>query len=275
MKRKALQLIVFLGFALMATLAAAASPSVDDIYQAARAGHLGDAQRMVDQVVAEHPKSAKAHYVAAEIYAKEGKTATARNELQTAEQLEPGLPFAKPQSVAELKSLLAAPAAAAGQSPAGQSAAGQGSFPWGTVVILLLAVGVIVMVVKSLAARNAAPQNYYPGGGAPGQGYGPGYGPAGGYPGAGGGGLGSSIVGGLATGAAVGAGMVAGEALAHHFLDGDQPHVAAQDAPQNAAYVQNSDMGGNDFGINDASSWDDNTNYADLSSGDVGGDDWS
>lgn len=272
MKLKAWQLIVLLGFAFAGASAAAATPTVDDIYQAARAGHLDQAQQMVDQVVAEHPKSAKAHYVAAEIYAREGKVAVARNELQTAEQLEPGLPFAKPQSVAELKSVLAAPAAL---RPA-QSAA-QPSFPWGTIVLLALAVGIIVMVIKSFAARNAASQVYYPGGGAPGQAY-PGYGPAGGpYPAAPGGGLGSGIMGGLATGAAVGAGMVAGEALAHHFLDGDNAQTAqvASNGLQPAEYVQNNDMGGNDFGLNDAGSWDDSTTYADLSSGDIGGGDWT
>ncbi len=273
MKLKGWQVVVFLGFALAGLGAAAATPTVDDIYQAARAGHLNEAQRMVDQVVAEHPKSAKAHYVAAEIYAKEGQVAIARNELQTAEQLEPGLPFAKPQAVAELKSVIAAPGGAA---HAGQPA--QGSFPFGPLVMILLAVGVVVIIIKAMAARSAN-QTYYPGKTSqpyPG-GYGPAGYPGGGYPpgGTGGGGLGSSIVGGLATGAAVGAGMVAGEALAHHFLDGDKPQVAQDGTSpiQNAQYVQNNDMGGNDFGITNGTSWDDNTTFADSS--DIGGDDWS
>lgn len=89
-----------------------------------------------------------------------------------------------------------------------------------------------------------------------------------------GGGIGSSIVSGLATGAAVGAGMVAGEALVHHFMDGNRsaaidPAISSSDnwgaAPDN--------LGGTDFGIADNTSWDDNSNLAD--SLDVGGDDWS
>ncbi len=271
MKLKGWQVVVFLGFALTALGASAASPTADDIYQAARAGHLAEAQRMVDQVVAEHPKSAKAHYVAAEIYAKEGQVAIARNELQTAEQLKPGLPFAKPQAVAELQALLAAPTAPAQQHMR------QGSFPFGPLVMVILAIGVVIVVIKAMAARTAN-QVYYAGGNQtyPNGGYGPGAYPPGGYPPAGpaGGGLGSSIVGGLATGAAVGAGMVAGEALAHHFLDGDnaQAAQAATSAVQPAQFVQNDDMGGNDFGLNDAGSWDDSGDTFADSSGDS---DWS
>lgn len=270
MKLKGWQVVVFLGFALTALGASAASPTADEIYQAARAGHLAEAQRMVDQVVAEHPKSAKAHYVAAEIYAKEGQFAIARNELQTAQQLKPGLPFAKPQAVAELQALLAAPTAPA---PAQQHMR-QGSFPFGPLVLVILAIGVVIVVIKAMAARTANQVYYaannppYPNGGGYGPGaYPPGSYPPGGYPPAGGG-LGSSIVGGLATGAAVGAGMVAGEALAHHFLDGDntQAAQAATNAVQPANFVQNDDMGGNDFGLNDAGSWDDSGDtYADFS----------
>ena len=271
MKLKGWQVVVFFGFALTALGASAASPTADEIYQAARAGHLAEAQRMVDQVVAEHPKSAKAHYVAAEIYAKEGQVAIARNELQAAEQLKPGLPFAKPQAVAELQALLAAPGAA----PAQQHMR-QGSFPFGPLVMVMLAIGVVIVVIKAMAARtanqvyHAANNQAYPNGGGYGPGaYPPGSYPPGGYPPAGGG-LGSSIVGGLATGAAVGAGMVAGEALAHHFLDGDNTQ-AATNAVQPANFVQNDDMGGNDFGLNDAGSWDDSGDMF----ADSGGDDWS
>ena len=57
-------------------------------------------------MLADHPSSARAHYVQAELYAKEGKTSLARSELATAEQLKPGLPFANPRSVQELKAQL-------------------------------------------------------------------------------------------------------------------------------------------------------------------------
>jgi hypothetical protein len=88
-----------------------------------------------------------------------------------------------------------------------------------------------------------------------------------------GGGLGSGILGGLATGAAVGAGVVAGEALMHRILDGDRREsVHRQDdgfidpMPQ-PEIDTNYDMGGNDFGVSDPTSWDDPVGG--------GSDDWS
>ena len=39
-----------LTFSLTGALALAADPTVDQIYQAARSGHLGEAQQMMDQV---------------------------------------------------------------------------------------------------------------------------------------------------------------------------------------------------------------------------------
>ena len=97
-------------------------------------------------MLADHLNSAKAHYVQAELYAREGKTALARSELGTAEQLEPGLPNANPQSVQELKSELGIEHAA---SPSGTPdwlmtrAPAAPHFPWGTVLILALVVGVL------------------------------------------------------------------------------------------------------------------------------------
>ena len=78
------------------------------------------------------------------------------------------------------------------------------------------------------------------------------------------GGMGSGILGGLATGVAVGAGVVAGEALAHRFTEGhhETSGVVADTPPASDT------LGGNDFGIADTSSWDDNL-------GGGGGSDWS
>ena len=88
-----------------------------------------------------------------------------------------------------------------------------------------------------------------------------------------GGGIGSGIMGGLATGAAVGVGMVAGEELAHHFMDGGHSDVGNA-APVADSWGNSSNgMGGSNFGIADNSSWDDNSNVADVGS-DVGGGDW-
>src|SRR6266403_4704555 len=244
-------------------------PTMDQIYTAAAGGHLVQAQQMISQVLADHPTSAKAHYVQAELYAKEGKTALARSELGTAEQLKPGLPFANPRSVQELKAQLGLRAGAI--SPTVIRSVPQPHFPWGTVLILAGVVGILWLVFRR---RNTYVQYPVAGpgmGGAPGApGYGPGgYGPA---P-MGGGGIGSGIAGGLASGLAVGAGVVAGEELAHPFLDGGNREGGGVIPPANAGEWQqssNSDMGGADFGVNDAGGWDDSGG-----GGGGGGDDWS
>lgn len=264
-----------------AVLADTADPTVHQIYEAAEAGHLDQAQQMMDQVLRDHPKSGKAHYVQAELYAKEGKTALARSELAEAQSLDPGLPHENARSVQELKSQLGegvrtAPApnvVRVAPAPAGAH------FPWGTALILLLAIGVLMMLFRRRPVAVYNSGGAVMGGGPATYGGGPGYGGPGVYGGGvgpmGGGGIGSGIAGGLASGLAVGAGVVAGEELAHHFLDGgSREGTVLPPASDNAGWEQpssNSDMGGNDFGVNDSGSWDDSAGGG----GGGGGDDWS
>ncbi|MEP6883991.1 MAG: tetratricopeptide repeat protein [Gammaproteobacteria bacterium] len=261
-------------FAVTLPAFAANDPTVDQVYTAARTGHLDQAQQMITQVLTDHPNSSQAHYVQAELYVREGKTALARSELATAEQLKPGLPFANPRSVQELKAQLGIRTGV--MSPGTmhpaimRSVPADHPFPWGTVLILAAAVGILWMVFRRRSgqypmagpAPGGPPGSYGPGG------YGPGsYGPGGYGPGPGGGGIGSGIAGGLASGLAVGAGVVAGEQLAHHFLDGRSGDVIP---PAEAGEFGNSDMGGSDFGINDpGSGWDGG------GGSDGGGGDWS
>jgi hypothetical protein len=249
----------------------AADPTVHQIYEAAEAGRFDQAQQMMDQVLKDHPKSAKAHYVQAELYAKEGKTALARAELAEAEGIDPGLTHENPRSVLALKSQLGVSARPT-QSPRViglSSPPASPHFPWGTALIFVIAIGLLWMLF-----RRRSTYSQYPAAGPGGPGYGPGYGGPGGYgPGGpvGGGGIGSGIAGGLASGLAVGAGVVAGEELAHHFLDGGNRESGGVIPPASAGEWQqssNSDMGGSDFGVNDAGGWDD-------SSVGGGGDDWS
>jgi clan AA aspartic protease (TIGR02281 family) len=88
--------------------AADSLPTIDQIYLAEQAGRADEAQRMIAQVLAARPGSAKAHYVQAEVYARAGKWDLARKELAKAEQLEPSLAFAKPRAIAELREQLSA-----------------------------------------------------------------------------------------------------------------------------------------------------------------------
>lgn len=264
---------------------AANDPTSQQIYQAARAGNLGQAQAMIDQVLKDHPRSGKAHYVAAELAAREGRLAVARAELSRAETLAPGLPFARPQSVNALQAelgLRANPGHSAGLAP-------RHRFPWGGVLLI----GAIVVLVLSLLRRRAAAPAYGtgvppggampPGGlysgpyGGPGT-YGPGGPYGGGVPPAGG--IGSGIVGGLASGLGIGAGVVAGEELAQHLFNGGQSGGLGGfgSAPGGAfadGGASNADMGGNDFGItSDPGSWDDGGG-ADLGGGGDDGGGWN
>jgi clan AA aspartic protease (TIGR02281 family) len=98
--------------ALLAGESAAASPAeptMHQIYEAAAAGHLDQAQQMITQVLANHPKSAKAHWVQAEVYAKANKTGLARSEVLEAERLNPGLTEISAKAVRQLKSELGLP----------------------------------------------------------------------------------------------------------------------------------------------------------------------
>ena len=90
--------------------AQAAEPSMAEVYKAAESGNFSQAEAMMKQVLSEHPNSAKAHFVHAEILAKEGRLAAAKDELQIAQKLAPGLPFAKQEAVRGLEARLNAPA---------------------------------------------------------------------------------------------------------------------------------------------------------------------
>jgi tetratricopeptide (TPR) repeat protein len=250
------------------------TPTLDQVYQAARSGRLDDAQRMMDKVLKEHPDSAKAHFVEAELLAKQGQMGRADEELKTAERLKPDLSFAKPQAVQDLRAVISSSHRVSQPSVNNYQSAPSNSFPWGLIFLGIGAIVIIALIMRAIAARNAPayPGTFQPGiqngPGSPMQPYGGGMGPMG----QAGGGIGSGIMGGLATGAAVGVGMVAGEALAHHFMDGGRPD-SGNVAPVADSWGNSSDnMGGNDFGIADTSSWSDNSSVADSSSG---GSDWS
>lgn len=271
---------VFLGALLLGGNPAFAgnAPTLHQVYAAAQSGHLAEAEQMMTVVLQQHPDSAKAHYVDAEVLSREGKLAAARTELAQARRIDPALSFAAPAAVSALEASLsgsaAVPAAAAAQHRAG--------FPWGLVLFGLAAIMLVFWIVRAMTARRVAmvsPGPYYSGpNGMPGTPYGNGPMPMGGAPYGGapvmpmGGGAGSGIMSGLVTGAAVGAGMVAGEALAHRLMDGGSsadsgviPAASANDWASSA----NSDMGGADFGVSDAGSWDDGSGFG------GGGDDWS
>lgn len=85
-------------------------------------------------------------------------------------------------------------------------------------------------------------------------------------------GLGGQILGGVATGLAVGAGVVAAEAIGHKLMGDHETSAQPVDMPREnfEPLPGNTDMGGQNFGLSDASSWDDSAPVADLG----GGGDW-
>ncbi|ALM82471.1 lipopolysaccharide assembly protein LapB [Bordetella sp. N] len=259
-------------------LAADATP--DQVYQAAQAGNLKQAQEMMDQILRDHPNSAKAHFVEAELLGKQGKLQQAQAELNTALRLDPNQRFAKPGAVDELRTLISS------GSGASHARGTFGGIPWGMVlgIAALVIVASLVLQARRRAAYAAANQQgpYDYGGGMRATPYGgpPPGGPQGGYgypggvaPGQSAGGLGSGIMGGLATGAAVGAGVVAGEALMNRVLHGGSAGAAGTGVDTGAA--QNGgdagyDMGGKDFGLRDAGGWDDDDPTRKLKNNDSG-----
>lgn len=105
--------------------ARAGGPTLREVNQAARDGDLAKARTMIDEVLKRQPDNARAHFVKAQLAARDRDIATARAELQAAEQLAPGLPFAREQAVTNLRKRLErleAREGRAGQPRAGRNA---------------------------------------------------------------------------------------------------------------------------------------------------------
>ena len=310
---KLLAVVALLGFG---AVMAQSEPSIKQIYEAAQSGKIDQAQVMVQQVLVAHPNSAKAHYVQAELYVRQGQASRGREALLMADKLAPGLPFAKPEAVQALRTQLASkpsvPAVreASNLPVAGRDAAApassSSSFPMGLGLALggvAIAFSIFMLRKKPVpdTASQVASANLYanpnaggigsaPGGGLSGpQTFGTGAAAASGYAQAPGqtaygqppygqpvgSGLGGRVMGGLATGLAVGAGVMAAQAIGKSLMGNNEHAVQPGDVAAGKGYeplASNSDLGGQDFGVNDVSSWDDGSSMADSGGG--GGGDW-
>lgn len=322
---KWLALVALFSFVGVGLAMAQAEPTIKQIYEAAESGKVEQAQTMIQQVLIAHPSSARAHFVQAELFARQGLASRGREALATADKLAPGLPFAKPEAVQALRAQLASrPGQSAPKEPANRAfgsnvanqtapAAPTSSFPLGLgLAIGGCAIALVIFLMRKKPAAEAGAQAAYGGpnndsgvmgsgvgsGGGIGSGlngpqtfgnnagtamappYGqPGYGqPAYGQPAYGqpaGSGMGSRVMGGLATGLAVGAGVMAAQAIGKNLMGNNEHSANLNDgAASNNGYAQplagNSDLGGQNFGINDADSWDDGSASADSG----GGGDW-
>lgn len=251
---------VFAAAVMFTSNVAFAEATLPEVYQAVQSGQLAKADAMMKEVLQNHPNSAKANYVAAELYLKEGKLEAARNHFIKAQNLAPGLPFAQPESVQKLQVQLAS---GAGIPAVGQTSIFSNPLFWGLIAILVIGVAIVMKRRKAEAVQvYNAPSAGYPGtpGGPAAYPGGPGGPGTPGYPGApAAGGMGSGLMGSLATGAALGAGMYAGQALASNLMGGRDGSHSNADHNANSGMNQ---VGGPasldpNFGVRDASSWDD------------------
>jgi len=248
---------------------AESDPTLDQVYQAARAGQLEQAQQMMQPVLRDHPNSAKAHYVEADLLAKQGQTGKAREELAVAQRLAPGLPFARADAVQGLRRALDAPTGFA-RSNAGavtrldRVPSPTGSIPW-RVLLTIVGGGLLAWLLMRLARPQGGPVATAPAGFSvppAGQNWAPqGMAAMAAAPS---GGLGQPVAGGLATGLAVGAGVMAAEAIGHRLFADPGSSMGALAGAQRLPFDQqadaapmNPDLGGRDFGIGDPGSWDD------------------
>ena len=296
-------LLALAALAFAGSAVAQAEPTLSQIYAAAQSGQVEKARQMTQEVLRNHPQSAKAHFVMAELDAAQGKLAEAREQLAQAESLAPGLPFARAEAVQALRDRVnARPAVrspdqrAARPAPAVQDAPRAPSFPWGPVLLAGAVVAGVAWVLRSrAAARSAQAPGYMAGGAAaarpgwdqqpPGYGPQPGYAPQPGYgPQAAQPGMGGNMMGGLATGLAVGAGALAAQEIGRRMMN-DHPqqgaapladsHPASDSALASDAGIGSIDRVGSgpdlpqDFGVQDTGSWDDAGSF------DAGGGDWA
>src|SRR6201996_1527383 len=255
MKRK--MMFVAACAAALWSVSALALPSVNEVQAAVKAGVFPKAESMMQEVVADKPQSAKAHYLYAEILAHDAKFSEAAAQARRARELDPALSFEKdPEKFRsferELQRAQGVPSAGTQVAPQASPAPvnmapavpkrepSSGGIPgWVWVGGLALVAFLIFRAVSrreianNMAAGGYAPQGGYgvqPG--MPQPGYGPGYGP--GYRAAPGGGL-------LRTGLAAGAG-VAGGMLLEKMLEGnrhDEGYINNGGGYQGGGYVDN------------------------------------
>ncbi|MGE0860152.1 MAG: hypothetical protein AB7I01_13340 [Gammaproteobacteria bacterium] len=86
-----------------ASAAGHADSGLARIHAALGAGHLASAERMLEARLKRHPEDAQAHYLQAEVDARQGKLAAGREALAAAEVLQPDLPFATSAAVDALR----------------------------------------------------------------------------------------------------------------------------------------------------------------------------
>jgi hypothetical protein len=148
-------------------LASAASPTEQQVQAALSRGDFAGAQQMLAEVVQDHPKNARAHYLYAQVLDRNGHATDALAQLDLARQADPAMSFTQPNRLAAVEQHIRADAAQAGRHndlsantvPAQATAAGVMSAPaqhsgtsalsWLLMMVVLAAVvGLLVWSVR-------------------------------------------------------------------------------------------------------------------------------
>ena len=283
--------------AVLWTGAVQALPTVDQVQAAAQRGDYAGAEKMMREVVAAKPDSARAHYVLAEILAHERQFNKAAEHTRRARSLDPAIKFTDPAKFKAFEQLLqreqiaaAKPAAPtpleaaapplqaqrAAPATAAESSSGGGVPVW---MLVVGAIAFIALAASWMRRRAAAPaaQPAMAGGYGMGGGYAPGMPQQG--PMAGGG---SGLMGvGLAAAGGVAAGMLAERLLNGGHDERGTAHQADAGAGTAGGLIPGSFGGGDsaateltqrdiDFGSGDG--WGGGDAGGDFGGG--GGDDW-
>ncbi|KAF1004347.1 MAG: hypothetical protein GAK28_04053 [Luteibacter sp.] len=189
MKKLLLALVLF---ALAGLATAADSPH--DVQALLARGDYPGAEALLREAITEHPQSAKAHYVLAEVLAHEGNIGEAKAEASKAATLDPATHFTDPAKFQQFQHKLdaaLAPASASRLSDARTVSEGERSHGGHGMSILpaILVIGGVVVLIALLWSRRQRPANgpydtynqappmnngMPPSGGYPGSGY-PGY----------------------------------------------------------------------------------------------------
>lgn len=225
-------------------------PSPHQVQSMIAAGQTGQALQDLKAVLAQHPQSGIAWYLAAEAQDASGNEAAAAQALAKADQYAPGLPFANAQAVQALRTHI----------NNGLESSGEHHATGGVSIVLLVIVALIALFVllRMVAGwgRRAPMNTPYPSN--PNMPFSGGYGAGGPFAGGGmGGGLGSSII----TGLAAGAGFAAGERVIDGLMGGNQAQAAPDFGQQNFPGPQDDGLSGDpgwgsgDDGLGGGNSW--------------------
>ncbi len=250
------------------------------VKQALASGNYAQAEQELNQVIAQHPDSAKAHYVLAQVLAKEGNLQGARQQLDAAAKIDPAIHFTSPdrynafraeigQAMGELGGHRASTAASYGRPATIAPSEAQHGHGFGLIIGLVILLAVVALIWRAMSRSSQAraplpPQGFNNGYGA--NGYGqppqpPPYGPQGG---------GRSVMGQVAsTAAGVAGGMLAADAIEGMLHHGGEAQAATPPAfggnggdndPLRNIGNSGIDMGNDDSGWGGGGSFDDDSN---------------